>query len=77
MKLKTKYSDGTSHLLFSGLEFVEKLSALVPQPRLHLIRFFGVLAPHANIRSQIVPKKEEQDRHPIGKPKPGHSVRSS
>ena len=24
LRLKTKYSDGTSHLLFSGLEFVEK-----------------------------------------------------
>ena len=58
LRLKTKYSDGTSHLLFSGLEFVEKLAALVPQPRIHLTRFFGCLAPHAKIRSQIVPKKE-------------------
>ena len=59
LRLKTKYSDGTSHLLFSGLEFVEKLAALVPQPRIHLTRFFGCLAPHAKIRSQIVPKKEQ------------------
>ncbi len=59
LKLKTKYSDGTSHLLFSGLEFVEKLAALVPQPRIHLTRFFGCLAPHSKIRSKIVPKKEE------------------
>ena len=61
LRLKTKYSDGTSHLLFSGLEFVEKLAALVPQPRIHLIRFFGCLAPHAKIRSRIVPKKEESE----------------
>jgi len=60
LKLKTKYSDGTSHLLFSGLEFVEKLAALVPPPRIHLIRFFGCLAPHAKIRSLIVPKKEKE-----------------
>lgn len=59
LKLKTKYSDGTSHLLFSGLEFVEKLAALVPPPRIHLTRFFGCLAPHAKIRSQIVPKKDQ------------------
>jgi len=59
LRLKTKYSDGTSHLLFSGLEFVEKLAALIPPPRIHLTRFFGCLAPHAKIRSQIVPKKEE------------------
>ena len=59
LKLKTQYSDGTSHLLFSGLEFVEKLAALVPPPRIHLTRFFGCLAPHAKIRSAIVPKKTE------------------
>ncbi len=59
LKLKHPYSDGTSHLLFSGLEFVEKLAALVPAPRIHLTRFFGCLAPHSKIRSTIVPKKEE------------------
>jgi hypothetical protein len=58
LKLKTKYFDGTSHLPFSGLEFVEKLAALVPPPRIHLTRFFGCLAPHSKIRSQIVPKTE-------------------
>ena len=59
LKLKSKYSDGTSHLLFSGLEFIEKLAALVPPPRIHLTRFFGCLAPHAKIRSLIVPKQEQ------------------
>lgn len=40
------------------LEFIEKLAALVPPPRAHLTRFFGCLAPHAKIRSLIVPKRE-------------------
>jgi hypothetical protein len=62
LRLKNPYSDGTSHLLFSGLEFVEKLAALVPPPRIHLTRFFGCLAPHAKIRSQIVPKKEQDPK---------------
>lgn len=65
LKLKTKYSDGTTHLLFSGLEFVEKLAALVPQPRIHLTRYFGCLAPHAAIRSQIVPQRPD-DGEPEG-----------
>ena len=60
LRLKTQYSDGTSHLLFSGLEFVEKLAALIPPPRIHLTRFFGCLAPHAKIRSQIVPKSQSK-----------------
>ena len=37
------------------LEFMERLAALVPRPRLHLIRFHGVLATNAKLRSKIVP----------------------
>ena len=39
----------------SPLEFMQRLAALVPRPRLHLIRFHGVLAPHAGLRATIVP----------------------
>ena len=38
----------------SPLEFMQRLAALVPQPRLHLIRFHGVLAPNAKLRSLVV-----------------------
>ena len=41
------------------LEFMERLAALVPHPRLHLIRFRGVLAPNAKLRSKIVPAPPE------------------
>ena len=44
-----------SHLVMSPLEFMQRLAALVPRPRLHLIRFQGVLAPHAKLRAAIVP----------------------
>lgn len=59
LKLKKPYSDGTSHLVFSPMEFLEKLAALVPPPRAHLTRFHGVLAPNSKIRSKVVPKKKE------------------
>lgn len=59
MKLKKPYSDGTTHLVFSPIEFLEKLAALVPPPRAHLTRFHGILAPHAKNRSKVVPKKIE------------------
>jgi len=39
----------------SPLEFMQRLAALVPRPRLHLIRFHGVLAPNAGLRAAIVP----------------------
>jgi len=55
LQLKTPYRDGTTHLVMTPLEFLQRLAALVPRPRLHLIRFHGVLAPNAALRSQIVP----------------------
>lgn len=38
---------------------MQRLAALVPRPRLHLIRFHGVLAPHAKLRAAIVPRPAE------------------
>ena len=53
--LKTPWADGTTSLLLSPQELLEKLAALVPPPRLHLIRYHGVLAPASPDRAQIVP----------------------
>ena len=39
LKLKTPWRAGTTHLVMSPLEFMQRLAALVPRPRLHLIRF--------------------------------------
>ncbi len=54
LQLKTPYRDGTTHVVMNPLEFLQRLAALVPRPRLHLIRFHGVLAPNAALRAQIV-----------------------
>ena len=49
------------------LEFMERLAALVPRPRLHLIRFHGVLAPNAKLRSKSFPlwQSVPPSPHPI------------
>ena len=60
LQLKTPYRDGTTHLIMTPLEFLQRLAALIPRPRLHLIRFHGVLAPNATLRSQIVPGEANQ-----------------
>jgi len=60
-KLKTPWSDGTSHLLLSGLELIEKLATLVPPPRVNLVRYHGILAPNAKGRSAVVPKKPDEE----------------
>jgi Putative transposase len=59
LKLKTPWRDGTTHHVMSPLEFMQRLAALVPRPRLHLIRFHGVLAPHAKWRSKVVPQAQD------------------
>jgi hypothetical protein len=46
------------------LEFMQRLAALVPRPRLHLIRFHGVLAPNAKLRSEIIPSAPEPSTGP-------------
>ena len=59
LKLKTPWRDGTTHLVMSPLEFMQRLAALVPRPRLHLMRFHGVLAPNAKLRALVVPQESE------------------
>jgi len=55
LQLKTPYHYGTNHIVMSPLELMQRLAALVSRPRLHLIRFRGVLAPNARLRSKMVP----------------------
>ena len=55
LKLKTPWRNGTTHIVLTPMEFMQRLAALVPRPRLHLIRFHGVLAPNAKLRSKVVP----------------------
>ncbi len=60
LKRKTAWRDGTTHLVMSPLELMQRLAALVPRPRLHLIRFHGVLAPNAKLRALVVPQEPEE-----------------
>ena len=41
-RMKKKYRDGTEMLLFSPLELMEKMAALVPRPRAHITRYHGL-----------------------------------
>jgi len=49
-RLKTPYRDGTTHIALEPVDFMARLAALVPPPRVHLTRFHGVFAPHAALR---------------------------
>ena len=67
-ELKNPFRDGTTHILFSPLDFLSKLAALVPKPRHNLVRYHGVFAPNSKMRQLIVPKRNR----PIEKVKKGN-----
>jgi len=57
------WTDGTTHLLFEPVEFLEKLAALTPRPEINLVLYHGVLAPHAQWRAEVVAyRRAERDR---------------
>jgi hypothetical protein len=53
--LKTPYRDGTTQVIFEPLDFIARLAALVPRPRVQLTRYHGVFAPHRALRAEITP----------------------
>ena len=60
LELKSEWSDGTRAMLFKPMEFIEKLIAIIPSPRIHQVRFYGILAPSATDRQKIVPAKRDE-----------------
>jgi hypothetical protein len=58
-ELKTPYRNGTTHVIFEPLDFISKLAALIPSPRVNLTRFHGVFAPNSQYRSGIINRRVE------------------
>ncbi len=59
--LKRAWSDGSRQLVFSPIELIEKLAALVPPARVNQVLYHGVLTPRAKWRRQIVPQAAVRD----------------
>ena len=48
LEFKRPWADGTSSVELEPLALLARLAALVPPPRRHLVRYFGVLSSHAS-----------------------------
>jgi hypothetical protein len=48
-------SIGTTHIVFTPHELIEKLIPLIPRPRCHLVRYHGIRGPAAKDRAKVVP----------------------
>jgi hypothetical protein len=66
LTLKTPYSDGTTHLLFTPEEFIEKLCAIIPPPKSHLVRWGGVFASNSPLRRRVVVKPDKKKGFDFG-----------
>jgi hypothetical protein len=59
-QLKTPYINGTPHVVFKphvvfeALDFLARLAALVPRPRVNLTCYHGVFAPPHSARRAVV-----------------------
>ena len=73
-ELKTPYKNGTTHVIFEPLDFVARLAALVPKPRVHLTRFHGVFAPNSKHRAAVTSDGKEK-QHPSTEPPPDSEER--
>jgi hypothetical protein len=63
-RLKTPYRDGTNPVIFEPLDFIARLAALVPDPRVNLTRFHGVFAPNSQHRAAVKPAKRGKGAQP-------------
>jgi hypothetical protein len=60
VRLKKYWSDGTSHLIMTPLDFLGRLTSLIPPPRKNMIRYHGIFGPNSALRAQIVPKSNQE-----------------
>jgi hypothetical protein len=56
-RYKRPFRDGSTHVVLEPLDFMARLAALVPRPRLNLTRFHGIFAPNFKHRHKIVPRR--------------------
>jgi hypothetical protein len=58
LSLRQPWRDGTTDLVFTPLEFLERLAVLVPRPRINLILYFGVLGARPAGRAEVTSRRQ-------------------
>ena len=63
-ELKTPYNHGNTHVIFEPLDFITRLAALVPKPRVNLTRLHSVFAPNSKYPALVMPVRRGKGRKP-------------
>ena len=66
LRLRRPWSDGTRAIQFEPSELLEKLAAMIPRPRINLLVYHGLFAPHARGRGAAVRVAQERSRGDSG-----------
>ncbi len=69
--LRHPWRDGTTEVVFDPVDFIAHLAALIPPPRTNLVRYHGVFAPAARLRSKIVGQQDANLASAMGHKAPG------
>ena len=62
--MKRRFSDGRHVLRFTAEALLMRLCALIPPPRVHLVRYAGIFAPNARGRAALTQQKK-RDANPV------------
>lgn len=71
LALKSIWKDGTRAVVLEPHDLIVRLCAAVPAPRLHLLRYFGVLSSHHALRREVTPSPEPEPGLFTPPPAPG------
>lgn len=54
LRLKSRWTDGTSHFVFDPEELLERICSLIPRPQVNLVLYHGVVAARGRWRKRVV-----------------------
>jgi hypothetical protein len=70
LTMKRALYDGTRAIAMTPRELMRRLAAIVPPPRVHSTRYWGVFAPASKVRPKILLAGKERRRGCSGPPSP-------
>jgi len=65
VRFKHAWRNGAHAVVLDPLDFIARLVALIPPPHFNMVRYHGVLAARAAVRSEVVPGAASEQPEPI------------
>lgn len=69
-RFKRAWKDGSTAVELEPFDLLARICALIPPPRMHMVRYHGVLASRAKLRPEVVPTPPEPEPNPLALQQP-------